>query len=402
MTPNALAALFPLPWLAVALAVAGAVAGWGLTLVAARRTLAQPLALALTEEVTVLRGVLSEVRRLPYLTSLTAHDFAAGSHARLWQALLSNSPECAGLAEDAEEGEFAARGEALAARRSDFLSQVRGSLLAGPAPVGDVAALEQLLGDVLEPLDDAAVVDAGQAVLEAGMDRNRLSGAGLVLPTSTPDSTDVTRPPLHRVYVPPERGRRLVSSSLAAAAFALAPGLASSSGMTGAALVAATLSVLVLSVLSIVVSLVDLDTFYIDMPVFAAGSAVAWAGAAAAALLDGSPGRLLSGVGVIVVTALLFELGNRLHKLFRGHDGQGFGDTLILIATAGVPAALASSWTLGYYTIMAGMLLGVAGWVVGAARGRLTRSTPFAFGPYLSSGWVLAWAVVCSALFTGL
>lgn len=391
MLASAAHALFPTLLAAFVLGLLGAASGPFLARFAAQRTLAQPLALALEDEIVLLRGVLQDVRRLPYLTSLTGRDFAAGANGRIWEALIGCSPECAGVAEDASEQECEERGQTLVARRDDYLLQVQAQLLAGPAPVGDTERLAELLEPATVELDDAAVVEAGHCVLASGMDRNRLSGVGLVLPTSTPDSSDPAHPPLHRVHVPASRARQVGAAIVASVTAAAAPGFAVAAGFHGLAAGLAVASVLALTALSIVIALVDLDTFYVDLHTFVGGGALAWLLAVAAAGVEGSWGRLTAGVLIVAGTALVFEAGNKLYKLVRGQDGQGFGDTLIVLATAGVPPALAGSWELGYYSVMVGMVVGVLGWVVGFARGKLTRTTPFAFGPYLAAGWVLAW-----------
>jgi len=401
---SAIDALFPHLPLALSLAGAMALASVFLTHLATRRTLAQPLALAPVQERDTLRGVLADVRRLPYVASLTPADFAVGVHARIWAALLAACPSVANLPEDLADEDCERIGASLSVRAGEVLTQVHAALAAGPAPVGDAVALAGLyeLGDLHEDSAsaDVAVVEAASAVLAAGTDRNRFSGVGLVVPTNTPDSADPAYPSLHRVLTAPPRLRLLVAAFASAATAAAAPGLVAAAGYAPASPsgVLALAAILVLVATSQVVAHVDLDTFYLDLPVFGVGAGAAWVLTALAALTAGHPRSLLAGALVIAATAALFIGGNALYRLVRGEDGQGLGDSIIIIATSGVPAALTGSWTLGYLTVMAGLFAGVAGWSAGALRGRLTRRSPFAFGPYLAIGWALAWVLLVAGV----
>jgi len=401
---SAIDALFPHLPLALSLAGAMALASVFLTHLAARRTLAQPLALAPAQERDTLRGVLADVRRLPYVSALHTEDFAVGVHARIWAALLAACPSVADLPEDLADADCERIGASLAARSGEVLAAVAAALAAGPAPVGDAAAMAALfeLGDLAgdSALADVAVVEAASAVLAAGTDRNRFSGVGLVVPTNTPDSADPAHPSLHRVLTAPPRLRIVIAAVASALTAAAAPGLVVAAGYALASVpgVLAIAAVLVLVATSQVVAHVDLDTFYLDLPAFGVGAGAAWVLTVAAALTAGHPRSLLAGVLVIAATAALFTGGNALFRLVRGEDGQGLGDSIIIIATSGVPAALTGNWTLGYLTVMAGLFAGIAGWGTGAVRGRLTRRSPFAFGPYLAIGWALAWVLLVAGV----
>src|SRR5690606_18423526 len=121
----------------------------------------------------------------------------------------------------------------------------------------------------------------------------------------------------------------------------------------------------------------------IDVPVWAAGTAVAWVAAAASAVAAGDPARLLAGVMMVVVVGVGMEGMNLLYRLRRGTDGQGFGDTLLIIATVGVPPVLAADYRVGFWSVFAGLVVGVLGWSAARLAGRVHRSEPFAFGPWL-------------------
>ena len=140
-----------------------------------------------------------------------------------------------------------------------------------------------------------------------------------------------------------------------------------------------------------VVSFVDQDTMYLDMPVFGYGVVTAWIFAILAGVTSGEASRLLAGLFVVVPLFIVFEVTNFLFQKVKGVAGMGFGDTLLLIGTSGIPAAISGSYLLGIHCLIAGLLSGIFVWVVKRVKGEITRESPFAFGPYLAIGWILGW-----------
>lgn len=386
--------LFPHALYAAILAVVGLAAGLALVPYAARRTVVQPLEIAVEDEVRLLVGVLSDLRRLPYLTTLVPSDFAAGANSRIWAGLLEIAdPELSRLSADPGDEECALLGAELVERAASVHAELAARLSAAPTASVDLERLRYLSDlSVSGPPTDDDVLDAGQAVMLTGTDRTRLGGSGLVVPSRTPDSVDPQSPPIRRDLGTPTRLRRVLTAAAAAGAAALLYGFVAAAGLSGVSL---WLGVGALGVLlggSVVITLVDLDTLYVDLRVFLVTAVLGWSLTIAAVGVAGEWSRLIPGVVVVSATAVLFEVVNRLHRWRRGMDGQGFGDTLIVLVTAGIPPALTGDWTLGYYSVMAGMATCVVGWLIGFARGKLSRSSPMAFGPYLAAGWVLGWA----------
>lgn len=374
--------------LAVAFGVVGLCLGGRLAGYASRRSAAMPLALEDEAEAEVLALVLARPECLAKVAILTSGEFAVPAHAALWSTIATAveiDPEL---------------GEAGGALRDRVRALLCAAGEAGPVAVLDGVAdhpvLAALVGeaggeecDIDEAGLERALLGAGAKVLSAGDDRNRLSGSAPV--AAGPEAG----PTLVRVVAAASSARRRWSGVVLGAGLAAASLLAATVAPVGSGAFFAALAALeVLVVVCLVVSLVDLDTFYIDVAVFWPATAAAWALAAVAAVYGGEPRRVLAGVAVVVGIAAVFEGANLVYRLLRGGDGMGFGDTMIVVATAGVPAALSGSWQLGLYGVWAGMVVGIVGWVVGAARGRLHRDTPFAFGPYLACGWILAWAVL--------
>lgn len=391
-----LSALLPHPWVALVLAAVAAPASLLLVRHAARRTLTQPVAMALGEERVVLAGVLCDLRRYPYLATISASDFAVHSHGSIWAALQHALGSAATVPDGLPEAEYEPLGAQLAARQDEVLAAARLRLVEGRTPVHDLTRWDELAVEGAHAdaqgrdAADAGVVSAAEAVLAAGYDRNRLAGTALVLPTTDPNSTDAERPPLARVETTPSTLRRVLTAAATSLVAALIPAMAGALGHGALATGFAAASLGALLLACVVLALVDLDTLYIDVPTLSLGAGAAWLFALAAAIASGDWTRVIPGVVVVVVVIVLFEGINLLFRLLRGVDGQGFGDTLLYIATVGIPPALTGDWRLGYWSIVAAIVASAVGWGIARAAGKANRHTPFAFGPWLAAGWVLA------------
>jgi prepilin signal peptidase PulO-like enzyme (type II secretory pathway) len=250
------------------------------------------------------------------------------------------------------------------------------------AVVGAEQLSELRAGDVDE------LLEAGAHILADFEDRTLLNGVSEIGP-----SGDDPERPLVRRFRRPGPSRVVTSGALfavmLAAGFRLVELTATST--TGRWFAYAT--VVVLACGALIWALVDWDTFYLDTPTFWPLTLLAWCGAVAAAFADGAPSRVLAGVAICAGGAIVFVGSNLVYFLVRGVNGMGFGDTLILFATAGVPTALTGSWQLGYMAIIGSMLIGIVGWLLLRLAGRVTRESRFAFGPYLAIGWAAAAAM---------
>lgn len=387
--------LFPSGIIAAVLTVVAAALGAVLVPYAARRSVAQPLALAVEDEVRVLIGVLSDLRRLPYLVSLAPEDFAAAANSRIWATLLSVcAPDLAELPDEQTDAQCAKVGAALVERADEIHAAVHQMLSSGIHARNDLARLAHLsaLSATHAPTDEETV-SAAEVVLVTGTDRNKFAGSATIAAGIDPDSIDPSSPPLRRVLgAPTTRLRRVLTAAVAGAGGSVVYGLAAAGGYTGASLWLAVAALGALLVGSIVISLVDIDTLYIDLRSFIATAAASWLLTVAAVGVSGQWTRLIPGVVMVAATAVVLEVANRVHRLLRGMDGVGFGDTIILIATVGIPPVLGGYWVLGFASVMAGMAAAVIGFVVAAISGKASRRSPFALGPYLCAGWALGWA----------
>lgn len=385
--------LFPSAAIAAGLAFISALVAWLVVPYAARRSVAQPLDIAVEDEKIFLIGVLSDLGRLPYVTTIQISDFAAGAHARIWAALLESAePVLSRLSAEPTEEECAELGDELRGQAEEVHVAIHRTLQSSEHARVDLERLRYLSEVSSEQeVSDEAVVEAGQVVLLTGNSRNTLSGWGRVAPSSTPDSLDPDYPPLRRILTVPSRVRRTVSALLAAVCGGLLYGLVAASGLDDVAAGLGVAALAVLMVGSLIISLVDLDTLYIDLRTFLVMSLGAWGLTIAAVGVAGAWDRILAGLIMVFGVVVLFEGANRIYRWRRGVDGQGFGDTLIVIATVGIPAALTGEWMLGYFSVMGGLVTAVLGWFIDRMRGGGGQKAPFAFGPYLAAGWLVGW-----------
>mgnify|MGYP006274823831 CR=1 FL=1 len=231
------------------------------------------------------------------------------------------------------------------------------------------------------------LLEAATKVYSAGMDRTEFAGSSRV------ERTGDLRRPLVRHLAPVNAARRFVTAatSLIGVVAAILAGVKGDNILTALALTVLTFG-------SVVWLLVDLDTMYIDMASFWAVGGAAWALTLAAAGIDRRLGDALIGLCVSGAVVAFIELVNQFYKRIRHQHGMGTGDYLLILATIGVPVAVTGSWMLGQWILVLSLALGVAGWAVKRVTvAGFGRDTPYAFGPYLATGWmagVLIWAVI--------
>jgi len=181
---------------------------------------------------------------------------------------------------------------------------------------------------------------------------------------------------LHRV----SQARRLASALSVVAYTAVIPVLLES--VTSPYL--AVMSWLLMGAGLIVVSFVDHDTMSLDFKAWALALVGGWSFAILANLSH--PSWLLSGVAAALAVVVIFEVLNRAFFMLRGVHGQGFGDTLIVLASVGVPAALTGSWFIGYLSLMSALCAAIVFFLIRKVVTKSDKSQPFAFGPWLAVG----------------
>lgn len=356
--------------------LAALLGGGGVARFAAKRTVRQPSNVEIAAERRVLAAVLEHPEWYPAVSSLTPEMFLDPACRMGWGCIQQAVLEFCG------EPLVAASARAIPVVGARMPADLRERM---QLPEGVV--LPDLATDAKgRPLCLRSFLAAGQAVFDGEEGRTLYAGS------STLSVGGVGEPPLVRRFAEPSRNRRRVTTGMLATVAALAPWLAVAT--LGGAWPVGVVAVWFLAVVCTVLSLVDVDTLFLDLPVFwwgAAGSAVLAAGAAAVA---GSPVWALWGLGIAVVLGVAFEALNLLYRLVRGRHGIGGGDSLVLLLTAGVPVALTGLPMLGLYTVLAGMVTSLGGWGVAALRGKVTKNTPLPMVPFLSAGWIVAWVAV--------
>ena len=336
--------------------LAGALA----TVLAAHRSVAQPLSLADDEEKQILGHVLANPSVIALCGVLTAEHFADEARGRMWGELVA----AVGFALPTED-ESVARA---------LMSQVPHDLT---AKVSDRDLADTLMS-ATTGVDEKTALEAGVKVLDAGDDRLMFGSQG----AGTVKRGPAGGPTLVRDYRRPGVVRALVGALLAAV------------GAVGAARLdldtwsLAALGVLVVG--SVVWAFVDFDTLYIDYPTMAVFGIGAWLLGIAGALSDDAGSRIVTGALSALFVAVSFEGANFVFKKIRGVDGMGGGDAVLVLATVGVPALVTGSVWVAYTSVLVSLVAAIGGWVLlRLARGATSR-TPFALGPYLALGWMAA------------
>lgn len=168
----------------------------------------------------------------------------------------------------------------------------------------------------------------------------------------------------------------------------------SESAITRAGATWATLALCVLVFIGIVISFVDHDTLFLDLPTLLVGGLAAWVLAVVACLNRDDTASLKAGAIVAVVWAVGLELTNLMYRILRKTNGMGFGDTLIVLVSSGVPGAVSGQPLVAFASPFAAAVLALIWHLPGALTKRTGTRTAFAFGPFLCVGWLAGWVVL--------
>ena len=253
-----------------------------------------------------------------------------------------------------------------------------------------IAAFETSSSVTVPTSPSANLLDLGSTVLTNAESRDQNT-------ERSPFDLDEVTGTLTRRYVAPTLRRYIITALLGLLAAAVAAQAATMAISSPTARIVAMATILTLLATSVEVALVDLDTFYLDSPFFYISGALGWILAAATNWINHSLSHLIAGVVTALAVAATFEILARVFAKLRGVT-QGAGDTWIVLATVGIPAGLVGNWRVGLYSLIAGSITAMLGWVVLRLRGKADATTPLAFGPYLATGWVLAlvWFVLAN------
>jgi hypothetical protein len=358
----------------------GAIIGPALALVAAKRATRQPVDFDIAAEQDLLRWIIHSPADIVRVQDLEAEHFASTDHVTLWNTIRTFCAAVPRVDIDADEITIAEAGS--------FAPKDLHQLLTSQHP--------HLLAAFDNAVERERGMQAAQYIYDTGRDRIMYPGNSPIV------RGDVGEAPLVRRYVAPRIGRHLIAALLTAAAGAISPLLAAQLWPTGLPYLLALAALVCLTVGSVIWALVDQDTMMIDLETFFPLAGVAWVLTLIADIVGGEPLRALSGFLLSLGIAAFFLIINRLYRRFKqattgvAVDGMGGGDSWLVIATAGVPAALAGEANLWYLCAMSGMVAAITVWLVRwPTPWRISRTTPFAFGPYLALGWILgSWAYI--------
>lgn len=394
-SPTTLALGLPASTSGLVLAVVLALCAPLVLAVARRRVVAQPLAFHLDEERRVLRAVLADPGAYVYIHQLESRHFVDERLGEIWERIAAhNSGVAIPEVPRDENAAYRILGETAERIPGDLVSHLTVCTTDGRLSPGAAGELTALAAES-EALDREELVAQASRVYNAGTDRHEYAGSARIERTQDPLR------PLRRVAsaVSPLRvGVTVLLLALGGyVAGAAADAVATAATPRGAtAAIAAALVVLTIG--SVIWTLVDLETMYIDLPSFHLLAGISWFFALLGAWLDGSLFSALTGLVAVVAVVGFIELVNQVYKRVRGRHGMGMGDYLLIVATIGVPVAVTGSPMLGQVILIVSLLAGIVGWIASRiTRPGFTRETPYAFGPYLASGWILGlllWGVV--------
>jgi prepilin signal peptidase PulO-like enzyme (type II secretory pathway) len=371
------------PFVVLVMAVLGAVVSYAATILASKRSQRQPVDQELAaEEIALYVLSLSPADVFKVVPALTSADF---TNKELGERYQKFTERVLGVL-----SEYAPKSDPKNRKKKEVDAAIAAAKCAQDGALVDslIKEYEYATGDI--PKIDGKIKDP--VLHYCGV----VMSAGAYREQNTPRSPFVEKDGvLSRAYVAPSRLRIVLSILVGALGASLLTIAVRHIMIDQLALSVAYFAIVVTVFACVEISFVDFDTYYLDTPVFWPLVLLAWAATSLSQVLDHHPHRLLAGVVVAVFIALSFEGMSRLFSALRGHS-QGAGDTMIIVLTAGIPAALTGSWRLGLYSLIAGCATAIIEWTIRHRHQSATGETPIAFGPHLALGWVIAAAVLLS------
>jgi len=356
---------------------------------ARRRVTAQPLEAHPVEERRVVAHVLASPGRYVYVHQLREEHFVDTELGTIWSLIAEENAVI--LVPETPRDERAAY-ELLATLESSVPTDLAARIserLVRSGNTATAALLRELLDSATggDELSREELVAHASKIYNAGVDRGEYAGSARIERTGDPGR------PLRRIASRTSPLRAAISVVVLATGGYVAERLASQEA-DGAARVAIAVAVSLLTIGSVIWTLVDLETMYVDTMSFYALAGASWTGVLLAALLQGTVSRALTGLLVVGGIVGFIEVVNQVYRRIRGRDGMGMGDYLLVLATIGVPVGITGNLLLGQVILIASLLAGIVGWAfTRLTRPGFTRETPYAFGPYLACGWLLGLAV---------
>lgn len=148
---------------------------------------------------------------------------------------------------------------------------------------------------------------------------------------------------------------------------------------------------LILSIGAFVLSVIDINTMYIDTYItFIPSVLFSYVLLFIYSKLSNNLSNMALGILFTIAGAIFFYIVNFLYFIVRKRHGIGGGDLQLLFLTSGLITIVTGSYLVLYYSIFIGFLLAIlVSILLFPTKFRLTSKTPFPLGPYLSYGWVI-------------
>ena len=367
----------------VVLAVALALCTPLVLYIARRRVVAQPLVAYLAEERRVVASVLAVPGRYVYVHQLRPEHFVDPDLGAIWEFIAAvNFNVAIPETPSDERAAYALLATIETALPTDVVERLAAHL-AATGNAKTTVVLDEVLSKNGPVLEREELVNEASKIYNAGVDRGEYAGSARI------ERSDDPLKPLRRIASRTSPLRTIISVTLLALGGYIAAWIATQEA-TGAAHWAIAAAIALLTIGSVIWTLVDLETMYVDMASFYAFAGASWASVILAALLQGTLGRALTGFLVVGGIVGFIEVVNQVYRRVRGRNGMGMGDYLLVLATIGVPVGITGSLVLGQTILIVSLLAGIVGWVfTRLTKPGFTRETPYAFGPYLACGWLL-------------
>lgn len=156
-----------------------------------------------------------------------------------------------------------------------------------------------------------------------------------------------------------------------------------------------TLTLLLLS--SFVWAVIDIYTMFLDFRFFMISTGLTFATFGLSLLLirieDPAIGLALFQTLLTPILILTFiKVILFIYKRVRGVEGMGGGDFWILFPVSSIPFFFIPLYQYAFQAFIFSNILGIIGWVVLFLQKKVTKTSPFAFGPYLAVGWVVVFS----------
>jgi prepilin signal peptidase PulO-like enzyme (type II secretory pathway) len=346
-----------------------------LVLLAANRSKHQPLPYHLDEERNILATVLKNPASIELIADLQADHFVDPTYGRLWSIMHKYVNTSKSTHTVHVHPKFP----------DDDIDLHDSSPLLDIFDVPDIALASALLS--YDSLNSNDLVHQAELVYNSGLSRDQYVGRLSIEQTGDPLL------PLHYEVLPATKFSIFTTFMMLFIGFRVSH-ITANSLYEGSAATLMTLSLSVLVIGSVIWTLVDIDTLYIDVASLYVIGGLAWILAVAGSYVNHTLNTQLLGVGAAMVVVLFIGVISRFYTSIRSQTGMGGGDYKIMLITIGVPVAVTGNFVLGNQILMFSLFSGIVGWLIKrCTQPGFTKDSPYAFGPYLAGGWIIALAV---------